>query len=45
MDYMIWKEVVLAYMRHYHGICLEGLREITENLKWDIPAEISNEHL
>jgi hypothetical protein len=29
---MIWKEAVVASSRYYPSICLEGLRETTENL-------------
>lgn len=27
-----WKEVVVAYLRHYVSICLDGLREITASV-------------
>jgi hypothetical protein len=26
----IWKDVVMAQLRHYSGICLEGLRKTTK---------------
>jgi hypothetical protein len=26
------KEVIVANLKHYHGICLEELRKITNNL-------------
>jgi hypothetical protein len=25
----IWKEMMVTYSKHYPGVCLEGLREIT----------------
>jgi hypothetical protein len=31
----LWKEIVMAYLRHYPGICLEGLRKKTKNLTQD----------
>jgi hypothetical protein len=43
---MFWKEVVMAQLRHYPGICLERLRKTTESLSQDkeVPAEIHTEH-
>jgi hypothetical protein len=39
----MWKEVVIAYLRYYPGICLEELRKTTErhcqdsqSLGWDL---------
>jgi hypothetical protein len=34
----IWKEIFMAYLRYYHGICLEGLRNIAENPGQDSPV-------
>jgi hypothetical protein len=28
----LWKEAVLPNLRHYYGICLEGLKQIMKNL-------------
>jgi hypothetical protein len=43
---MIWKEVVMAQLRHYPGICLERLRKTTETLSQDngVPAEIQTKY-
>jgi hypothetical protein len=38
----VWKEIVMAYLRYYHSICLKGLRKITENL---VLAKFRTEHL
>jgi hypothetical protein len=31
----MWKEAVVANIRHYPGICLEGLRKTMRNLSQD----------
>jgi hypothetical protein len=42
----IWKEVAVSYSRNYPSICLEGLREATDNLRMaGVLAEIRTEHL
>jgi hypothetical protein len=43
---IIWKEVVMAQLTHYPGICLEGPRKTTKTLSQDneVPAEIETEH-
>jgi hypothetical protein len=40
----IWKEVIVALMRYYPGICLQKLRKVTINLSQDswCPGRDSN---
>jgi len=43
----IWKEVVVAYLKHCPSICLDGTKKTLENLSQDsqYPNQYLNQHL